>query len=151
MDRKVEVGVKLQVPFFDVDPMQVVWHGNYLKYFEIARQAFGSRSRIDIYTYPQENGFIFPVIRTSCKHVFPLRFGDEFICKAILREARIKLVFDFEIRLAADGKLCARGRSEQVALRYPSMEMELAIPDDVREALWDVESLVPPAMTTEKR
>ena len=143
MNRTVEVGVKLQVPFFDLDPMQVVWHGNYFKYFEVARQALGARSRIDIYSYPEENGFIFPVIKTNCKHVHPLRFGDEFICKAILREARIKLIFDFEIRLISSGKLCARGRSEQVALRYPSMEMELAIPDDVQQALWDVESYVP--------
>ena len=31
--------VTIRVPFFDLDPMQIVWHGNYLNYFEIARAA----------------------------------------------------------------------------------------------------------------
>ena len=29
--------VTLKVPFYDLDPMQIVWHGHYLKYFDIAR------------------------------------------------------------------------------------------------------------------
>jgi acyl-CoA thioester hydrolase len=31
--------VELEVPFFDLDPMNIVWHGNYVKYLEVARCA----------------------------------------------------------------------------------------------------------------
>ena len=31
--------IRLSVPFHDLDPMDVVWHGNYLKYFDMARFA----------------------------------------------------------------------------------------------------------------
>ena len=31
--------VNIDVPFFDVDMMDVVWHGHYIKYFEVARCA----------------------------------------------------------------------------------------------------------------
>jgi acyl-CoA thioester hydrolase len=41
----------------------------------------------------------------------------------------------FDIRLAADGSLCARGSSEQLAVRYPEMEMEFEVPEDIRVAL----------------
>ena len=27
----------IKIPFYDNDPMGVVWHGNYVKYIEIAR------------------------------------------------------------------------------------------------------------------
>ncbi|WP_368860434.1 acyl-CoA thioesterase, partial [Klebsiella pneumoniae] len=33
------VEVSITVPFHDVDAMEVVWHGNYFRYFEIAREA----------------------------------------------------------------------------------------------------------------
>ena len=31
---------EIEVPFFDVDVMQIVWHGHYVKYLEVARCAF---------------------------------------------------------------------------------------------------------------
>ena len=43
MPRKVEASVRLKVPFHDVDTMQVVWHGHYLKYFEQARQVLAEK------------------------------------------------------------------------------------------------------------
>ena len=138
MPRKVEASVRLKVPFHDVDTMQVVWHGHYLKYFEQARQVLAEKSTLDMYTYHETSGFTFPVIRSSIKHVYPLRLGDEFICTVILREAKVKIVMDYEVRLAADLRLCARGRTEQVALRLENFEMELMIPEDVQEALWAI-------------
>jgi acyl-CoA thioester hydrolase len=53
----------------------------------------------------------------------------------VLKEARIKIVLDFEIRLIANGKVCARGRSEQVALLVPEMEMAFKIPEEIQKAL----------------
>lgn len=44
MRRKTEASrwwaeVEMQVQFFDLDPMQIVWHGNYVKYLEVVRCA----------------------------------------------------------------------------------------------------------------
>jgi len=50
-------------------------------------------------------------------------------------EAQYKIVIDFKIRLAKDSKTCAKGRSEQVAVKYPAMEMMFEIPQGVRTAL----------------
>lgn len=127
--------VKISVPFFDLDPMQIVWHGNYLNYFEIARAALFEHYGVDLYSYYEREKIIFPIIRTSTKHIFPLRHRDEIICKATLVDANIKLVVDFEIRKTADNSVCARGRTEQVAVKTPGMETLFSIPQDIRNLL----------------
>jgi acyl-CoA thioester hydrolase len=127
--------VKISVPFFDLDPMQIVWHGNYLNYFEIARAALFEHYGVDLYSYYEKEKIIFPIIRTSTKHIFPLRHRDEVIIKATLADVNIKLVVDFEIRKAADGSVCARGRTEQVAVKAPEMETLFIIPEEIRRAL----------------
>lgn len=127
--------IRKRVPFYDLDPMQIVWHGNYLNYFEDARRAMLDHMGVDLYQYYERTGTIFPIIRTATKHIYPLRYGDEFICKATLVDSRFKIVVDFEIRLAADDKVCARGRTEQVAVQAPQMEILLRVPEEIRAAL----------------
>jgi acyl-CoA thioester hydrolase len=134
-ENKKSFEVKLNIPFFDLDPMQIVWHGNYLNYFEIARAGLFDRYGVDLYSYYDRYKLIFPIIRTSTKHIYPLRHRDEIICQATLVDARVKLVVDFEIRKAVDGKVCARGRTEQVTVKTPEMETIFSIPDEIRQAL----------------
>jgi acyl-CoA thioester hydrolase len=121
--------------------MQVVWHGNYLKYFELARQALFRECGVDLQRYMKEKGYVFPVIRSVVKHIWPLRLDDEFICTAVLKEATVKIVLDFEIKLISNDKVCSRGRSEQVALRVPEMEMAFLIPEEIKKALSGNEQL----------
>ena len=78
---------------------------------------------------------LFPITRTSTKHVLPLRYRDEITVTARLVEAQIKIVLDFEIRRSCDRQICTRGRGEQVAVKAPEMEMLFEIPADVRKAL----------------
>lgn len=138
MEAEVKCSVKLKVPFHDLDPLNIVWHGNYLKYFDQARQELFAQAGIDLFKYYEEKQYLFPIIRSSVKHLYPLRYGEEFISTAILREAGVKIVLDFEIKLIENGRLAATGRGEQCALYAPKMEMELAIPEEIQEALWQL-------------
>ena len=136
MTEKCSASVRLKVPFYDVDIMHIVWNGHYLKYFEIARQALFRECGLDLQRYMQEKGYAFPVIRSMVKHISPLRFDDEFICTAMIKEAKVKIVVDFEIRLIANDKICAKGRSEQAALLVPEMELSFKIPEEIQTALY---------------
>jgi acyl-CoA thioester hydrolase len=127
--------LKFSVPFHDLDPLQVVWHGNYLKYFDVTRADLFNKLGVDLYQVYKDAKYIFPITKTSTKHIFPLRFRDEFICEAKLIEAHYKILIHFEIRLVKNNKLCARGKSEQVAVKLPEMEIMLRIPDAVKKAL----------------
>lgn len=130
--------IHMKVAFHDLDPLQIVWHGNYLKYFDVARFGLFAARGIDLYAYMIEKQIAFPVTRTSVKHISPLRAFDEFICRATVTEAHYKIAMAFEIRKTDTGILCARGSSEQLAVRYPTMEMEFTIPEDIRKALQGV-------------
>jgi len=127
--------IQQSVPFYDVDPMQMVWHGNYFNYFENARVALFSQLGVDLFEFYKRMQCLFPIIKTATKHIYPLRYKDEFICKATAVEGKTKIIVDFEIRLKGDGKLCTRGRTEQLAVKAPEMEIMFAIPDEIRAAL----------------
>jgi acyl-CoA thioester hydrolase len=127
--------VRFSVPFCDVDAMQVVWHGNYYKYFDLARDRLFSDAGIDLYQVARDGGVVFPITRTQTKHIMPLRFRDEAECKATLVEAECRLVVDFELRLVGGSKLCAKGRTEQAAVRIDGWVLDLRLPDSIRLAL----------------
>lgn len=134
-DTKKSCEVLLTVPFHDLDPMHIVWHGNYLKYFEIARSALFARSGVDLFSYFKRTNYLFPIVKTATKHVAPLEYLDEFICKATLVEAQYKIAVEYRIRLVKNNQLCARGRTEQVAVKYPEKEILFEIPEDIAGAL----------------
>ena len=127
--------VRMKVSFFDLDPMQIVWHGNYLKYFDIARSELFDDAGVDLLAFHERTRYVFPIIRSAVKHIHPLRWKDEFICRATVKEARTKIIVDFEIRLVKDGKICARGTTEQAAVLAPEMEMVYTIPEEISRAL----------------
>ncbi len=135
MTPSASASVTLKVPYYDVDLMQIVWHGHYLKYFEVARQALFGKCGIDLRLTMQDARYAFPVVRSMIKHIRPLRFDDEFVCTAVLKEARAKIVLEFEIRLISNDEVCAKGRSEQVAVLLPEMEMVFQIPEAIQKAL----------------
>ena len=126
---------KRRVPFHDLDPLQIVWHGNYLKYFDIARFGLFKQAGLDLYQYFLTRQLIFPVTRSSAKHIVPLRYDDAIVCRATVTEAVYKIAMSFEIRLAGNGQICTRGKSEQVAVKMPEMEMQFEVPGDVTAAL----------------
>ncbi len=127
--------IKLTIPFHDLDPMHVVWHGNYLKYFDIARFELFNKVGIDLYGYSVNHKIMFPITRTTTKHIIALGHGDEVICRATLVEAVYKIVIDFEIRRVDSDDICTKGRSEQVAVKVPEMDLMFEIPSDVRKTL----------------
>jgi acyl-CoA thioester hydrolase len=136
MERTVSASVRRKVPFYDVDMMRVVWNGHYWKYFEEARQALFTQQGLAPFDESGGKGWVFPVIRSEAKYIHPLRLDDEFICTATLKEAKVRIVVDFEVTRVVDGKVCARGSSEQAAVKMPETEMAFMIPKEVQDALW---------------
>lgn len=122
--------VRISVPFFDLDPMQIVWHGNYLNYFEIARAALFEHHGVDLYSYYEREKIIFPIIRTATKHIFPLKHRDEIIVKATLVDAHIKLVVDFEIHHQLDVGIHQRGLDDDFVAVLERKNMLRRRPDD---------------------
>ena len=119
--------VEIEIPFFDVDPMQVAWHGHYVKYFEVARCAM--LRKID-YDYPKmhESGFMFPVVEIYLKYVNPARYGQVVIAGAELLEYENRLKIGYRIRDKASGQRLTKGWSVQVAIDAATRELQFVSP-----------------------
>jgi len=105
---------EIVVEFFDCDPLQVVWHGNYVNYFEISRRTLLEKIGYS-YSEMKESGYSFPVIEISAKYLAPLRHRDRARVKAVLTEYENRLRIKYEIRNVQTGLLTTRGVSTQMA------------------------------------
>lgn len=130
----ISAEVEIEVPFHDVDLMGVVWHGHYLKYFEIARCAL--LNKFD-YNYMQmlASGYVWPVIDSHVRYIGAIRFEQKVIVKATLKEWENRLKIDYLITDVLTGKRLTKGHSIQVAVDGATYEMSLQSPDILREKL----------------
>jgi acyl-CoA thioester hydrolase len=126
--------VELQVQFFDLDPMEIVWHGNYVKYLEIARCAL--LDRID-YNYEQmkASGYAWPVIDLHLRYVAPARFGQKIVLRAVIIEWENRLKIDYLITDAGSGRRLTCATSTQVAVDIATGEMCFVSPPVLFEKL----------------
>ena len=103
------------VEFFHLDPLYVVWHGNYINYFEIGRRVLLEKIGYS-YKDMKETNYTFPVIEVSAKYIGSLRFLDRAIIKAILLEYENRLKIRYVIRNAKTGVIVTKGSSTQMAI-----------------------------------
>lgn len=126
--------VEIEVPFFDVDAMQVAWHGHYVKYFEVARCAM--LRRID-YDYPQmeASGYHFPVVEIYLKYVNPARFGQIVLARAEVLEHENRLKIGYQITDRKSGQRLTKGWSIQVAVDAKTNELQFVSPKILLEKM----------------
>lgn len=129
-----EAEVELTVPFHDVDMVQLVWHGHYAKYFEIARCALLEQFGYG-YDAMRESGFMWPVIDMRLRYIKPARFGQRISVKATLREWENRLLIEYLVRDAASGQRLTKGVTAQVAVDMRSGEMCFVSPPVLFERL----------------
>ena len=71
--------VMIEVPFHDVDTMNVVWHGHYLKYFEIARCKLLDQFHYN-YNQMRDSGYAWPVIESHVVMYKASSLNKKFAC-----------------------------------------------------------------------
>lgn len=126
--------IYITVPFHDNDPMGVVWHGNYYKYFEQARDALLQRAGFTIPMMGQ-SGFALPVVESSCKYRHALRYLQTVRVDAYLGEweNRVKFIFEIYDESVSDRPL-ARGYTLHAAIDCQTFEVMFEIPKALSEA-----------------
>ena len=126
--------VTIDVPFHDVDMMEVAWHGHYVKYFEIARCALLDRIQYN-YREMKASGYAWPVVDLKIKYVRPARFGQKIDVTCSVVEYENRLVLDFMIKDHENGKRLTRGKTTQVAVDMQTEELQLVSPPILLEKL----------------
>lgn len=112
----------IEVPFFDVDLMEIVWHGHYAKYFEMARCAL--LDKIDYgYMKMRASGYAWPVIDLRIRYARPVKFSQKIRVQAQIVEWQHRLKITYQILDKESGMRLARGYTTQVAVDMASNEM----------------------------
>lgn len=107
------VSQDIRVRFNETDALGVVWHGYYLHYFEDGREAFGRKHGIS-YLDVKANGYVTPIIKSSCEHKLPLRYGEiATIETTFINTPAAKIIFKYKIVNANDETVCT-GETTQV-------------------------------------
>lgn len=130
----LQAEIELVVPFFDVDMMEVVWHGHYVKYFEEARCALLDKLGHN-YRQMRDAGYAWPIIDLQVRYIRGAQFGQRIRVRADLVEWENRLKINYLISDAVTGERMTRASSVQVAVHIDSGEMQLASPQVMLDAV----------------
>ncbi|MGJ8744072.1 acyl-CoA thioesterase [Polaribacter sp.] len=110
---KLKATHQIRVRFNETDPLGIVWHGNYIKYFEDGREAFGRKFGIS-YLDVHKHGFATPIVKSSCEHKLPLKYGELANIEATyINSPAAKMIFSYSITNEAGNIVCI-GETVQV-------------------------------------
>ncbi len=110
---KIKETTTIRIRFNETDPLGIVWHGNYITYFEDGREDFGLKRGIS-YLDIRANGYSTPIVESSCKHKLPLQYGDVATIETTFEDSpTAKMIFTYKI-FNLDGEVVCVGKTIQV-------------------------------------
>ena len=118
--------------FYDVDAMDIVWHGNYVKFLEAARAALLEKFGYG-YRAMQASGYAWPIVDLRLKYVASAVYGEPIVVRCEVVEWENRLRIEYLIRDQATGKKLTTGYTVQVAVDMATREMCYVCP----QVLWD--------------
>jgi len=133
--QELKAEIHLNIRFSETDAMGVVWHGNYLKFFEDAREHFGEKykmSYLDVYN----NGYLTPIVKSEINHKKTLDYGNKVRVEISLEFTRAaKIIHHYKVFNSESNEICATGTTIQVFMEEKSREMMLTYPNFYSEWL----------------
>jgi len=121
--------VRTQVQFYDLDPMNIVWHGHYARFLELGRGALLDRIG---YNYPQmaASGYVWPIVDMRLKYVKPARLGQSLAIRATLLEFENRIRIGYRISDEAAGELLTKAQTTQLCVDALTGELRLDCPPE---------------------
>ncbi|MEG1512708.1 MAG: thioesterase family protein [Raoultibacter sp.] len=132
----MQVHVPIKIRYAETDCMGVVYHANYLLYFEDARNAF-LEAIGQSYDSIEDAGYLSPVVSLTCNYTTPLRYGDKAIVVVyIAKTTAVKTTYAYEVyndhqSIGVD-KPCCTGQSVHCMVEADSFKpvsMKQAAPE----------------------
>ncbi|HEV2613445.1 MAG TPA: acyl-CoA thioesterase [Gammaproteobacteria bacterium] len=120
--------VMIDIPFYDIDSLNVVWHGNYVKYLEIARCELLNNIGYN-YAQMKASGYVWPVIDLQLRYIEPIIFNQKIKIHATLIEYQNRLKINYLITDAETGRRLTKASTTQVAVKLETKEMCFESPE----------------------
>jgi acyl-CoA thioester hydrolase len=124
----LQTETEVLVRFNEADPLGIVWHGHYIRYFEDGREDFGKRYGVGYLDF-FNNGYVIPIVNVDCSFKKSLRYGETVIVetKFIPCDAA-KIQFSYRLYNKNTRELVATGNSVQVFLDREHSVLQLQNP-----------------------
>lgn len=134
MNSIVSATASISPQFYDLDPMNIVWHGNYPRFFELARTALLVKIGYG-YEAMVTSGYAWPVIDMHIRYYRPLRLGRPVDVTASITEWENRLKINYLARDAETGQKTTKGHTVQVAVDMKTEQMLWQTPPILKEKL----------------
>lgn len=131
---KFEEETFITVQFYDLDPMNVVWHGNYIKYLETARCDLLSKLGYD-YDNMREDGIAYPVATMDLKFMKPCTFNQKLRIVSYVEEIEPCLIIKYTIFDAVSGEKLFKAKTMQICIDVRTKESLYSAPVRLKEKL----------------
>lgn len=123
----IQAEVELTIPFYDIDILQIAWHGHYCKYLELARCAMLDKIGYG-YMEMKDTGYVWPIVDLRLRFIRPVRFGQRIRVSAELVEYEYRMKIKYQLSDAETGIVLAKGHTIQAAVDANTGEMSYASP-----------------------
>jgi acyl-CoA thioester hydrolase len=124
----------LKSEYYDVDPMKVVWHGNYVKYMEKARSALMDSIGFN-YREMEASGYAWPIVIIKLKYIKPIFFNQEFVIQATLVEYKHRIRISYIFRDPRTQNIMNKAETIQMAVDIKTGNSLLLSPDCLVDAV----------------
>jgi acyl-CoA thioester hydrolase len=116
------------VKFSEADPLGIVWHGHFIRYFEDAREAFGDAYGLKYLDFYRKD-IVVPIIKIDCNYKRILRYGHSIRIETTYIDCQAaKLLFEYAIYDGETNEKVAEGSSMQVFMHRENLELMLTHP-----------------------
>ena len=108
---------RVRVRYAETDQMGVVYHANYLVWFEIGRVELMRSLGFDYSLLEREEGCLIAVVEATARYRLPARYDDELVIRTRVSGARSSLIkFSYSVCRVADDALLCTGETTHVVV-----------------------------------
>lgn len=124
----------IKVSFEDLDPMWVVWHGNYMKYMEKARCELFSKLN---YTYlnMKNESVMYPIAKMKVKYIKSAKFEDELTVKTELLSIEPSVNIKYSIFDKKNKEKIFEAETMQIGINFVTNETLYEAPKGLVDAI----------------
>ena len=128
---------RLRVHYAETDKMGVVYHSNFIVWFEIGRVELLRQLGFNYRDMEIEDDCHIAVVDVRCRYKLPARYDDEIVVRTSLKNVRESLLhFSYQVARAGDDALLAEGETTHIAVNSRFEKMPL--PEKYKAAFTEI-------------
>lgn len=111
------VEARVRVRYAETDQMGVVYHANYLVWFEVGRVEFIRHMGLSYKQMETEENCMIAVVEANARYRSPARYDDELVVETRLTAVRSSVIrFSYKVLRVSDGTLLCEGQTVHVVV-----------------------------------